>query len=187
MGNNKYINNNRDLKEGTDGKGDQDGKESVYRKSPPQLRGLCNKGDSLGRHATSPPNASKSTSPLPPEPTTPRTLSATANRTALLPSIAAVLDSEGLPSALENKAWNSSSESYLAPSSSLSHVRLLKSRNTKGGPEYDEHEEEEETDSTSGSDSGDCTRETTGTEVEFPCPSLTEGIGENATSTSCTV
>ena len=175
--NNKYVNNVHDQREGNDGRGERDGKENVYRRSPPQLLDQYSKGDILRHHAPFPPNADESTSPSPPEPEALCTRSAIANRTSLLPSIALVLDPKESPSAPENKAWNSSSESCLTPSSSLSHVRLLKSRKTDGGPDDDDGEEEE-TDSKSGSDSLDCTLETMGTEEEFPCPSLNEGIGD---------
>ena len=176
-GNNKYVNNIRDRKGDNNGRGEQDGKANAYRKSPPQLPDQRSKGGILKRHAPTPPNNSESTPPLPPEPGSPRTRSAIANRITPLPSIAAVLDSKESPSALGNKAWNSSSKSCLAPSSSLSHVQLLKSRNSEGGPE-DDDSEEGEMDSNSGSDSLDCTRETTGMGEEFPCPFLTEAIGE---------
>ena len=176
-GNNKYANSIHDRKEDNGGTGERDGKGNVYRKLPPQLPGPHSKGDILGRHAPSPPNADESTSPLPPEPGSPRTRSAIANRIAPLPSVALVLDPEDLPSALENKAWNSSSESCLAPSSSLSHVRLLKSRKVDGGPD-DDDDEVEEMDSKSGRDSGDCTLGMTEGEGELPCPSLNEGTGE---------
>ena len=120
--NNKYPNNSQDRKEGSDGRGEQGGRENAYNKLPPQSRDLCNKGNTLTRHAPSPPNADELTSPSPPEPGRDRTRSATANRIAPLPSVAPVSDPEALPSAPENKAWNSSSESCLAPSSSLSQV-----------------------------------------------------------------
>ena len=176
-GNNKYFNNTRNQKEGSDGKDERGGKVDAYRKSPPLLPDPHNRGDIPKCHAPTPPNDPKSTSPLPPEPLSPRTLSAIANRIAPLPSVAAVLDSEESPSALENKAWNSSSESCLAPSSSLSHVQLLKSRNSDGGLGYDD-ETEEEMDSNSRSNLLDCTWGMMGMEEEFLCPSLTEGIGE---------
>ena len=177
-GNNKNVNSTHDRTGDNDGRDEQGGKANVYRKSPPQSQDPCNKGNILRHHAPSLSSGSRSTSPLPPELTTPRTPSAIANRIAPLPSVAAVLDSKGSPSALENRAWNSSSESCLAPSSSLSHVQLLKSRNSEGGLGYDEQEVEEETDSNSGSDSEDCIQEMTGTEVKPPCPSLLAGIGE---------
>ena len=176
-GNNKYVNNTRIQREGNDGRDEQDGRENVYRRSPPQLLDQHSKGDTLTHHAPSPPNDDESTSPSPPEPGAPRTRSAIANRTSLLPSAALVLDPEESPSAPENKAWNSSSESCLAPSSSLSHFQLLKSRKVDGGLNDDDGEEEE-TDSKSGRDSSDCTLETMGMEGELPCPTLTEGIGE---------
>ena len=121
-GNNKYVNNTPDQKEDSDGRDEQDGKGNAYRKLPPQSLDRHNKGGILIRHAPSPPSADESTSPSPPEPEPLRTLSAIANRSSLLPSSALVLDPEELPSAPENKAWNSSSESCLTPSSSLSHV-----------------------------------------------------------------
>ena len=96
---------------------------------------LCNRENTLARHAPSPPNDDESTSPLPPEPGCDRTRSAIANRTAPLPSVAPVSDLEVSPSAPANKAWNSSSVSCLAPSSSLSHVRLLKSRKVCHAPD----------------------------------------------------
>ena len=170
-GNNKYPNNTRDRREGSDGKA------NAYRKLPPQLLDQHSKGDILRHHAPTPPNDSELTPPLPPEPGSPRTRSAIANRIAPLPSVATVLDSEESPSALENKAWNSSSKSCLAPSSSLSHVQLLKSRNSDGGPD-DDDDSEEEIDSNSGRDSVDCIWETTGMEEESLCPFLTEEIGE---------
>ena len=176
-GNNKYANNTRDQREDNDGRGEQDGKANAYKRSPPQLPDQRSKGDTLERHAPTPPNDSKLTPPLPPEPGSPHTHSAIANRIAPLPSVAAVLDSEELPTDLKNRAWNSSSNSCLAPSLSLSHVRLLKSRNSDGGPN-DNDSEEEEMDSNSERDSMDCTRETMGMEEEPPCPSLTGAIGE---------
>ena len=155
----------------------QGGKANVYGRSPPQLLDQHSKGGTLKRHAPCPPNDPELTPPSPPEPEEPRTRSAIANRIAPLPFVAAVLDSEESPSALENRAWNSSSESCLAPSSSLSHVQLLKSKKTDGGPD-DDDDEEGETDSRSGRDSLDCTLGMMGTEGESPCPSLNEGIGE---------
>ena len=177
-GNNKYVNNTLDQKEDNDGRDEQGGKANAYRKLPPQLPDQHSRGDILRHHAPTPPNDPESTSPLPPEPGSLCTHSAITNRIAPLPSVAAVLNSEELPSALENRAWNSSSESCLAPSSSLSHVRLLKLRNSDGGPDGDDDSEEGEMDSNSGRDSWDCTRETTGTEEESLCPSLIEGTGE---------
>ena len=172
-GNNKYANNTRDRKEGNDGRGEQDGKGNAYRKLPPQLKGQYNKEDTPIRHAPSPPNADESTSPSPPELGRDRTRSAIANRIAPLPSIAPVSDPEVSPVAPANKAWNSSSESCLAPSLSLSHVRLLKSRKVVPGLDNDD-DDEEEMDSKSGRDSGDCTPGTTWTGVEFLCPYLNE-------------
>ena len=177
QGNNKYTSNTRDQRGDSDGKDEQGGRENVYRKLPLRSQGPRSKGDILRHHAPTPPNDSGSTPPLPPGPESPRTCSAIANRIAPLPFIAAVLDSEESPSVLENKAWNSSSESCLTPSSGLSHVRLLKPRNSDGGPDDDEAEEGE-TDSNSGSDSLDCTQEMMEMEEEPPCPFLTEGIGE---------
>ena len=171
--NNKYANNTRERKEGSDERDGRDGKANVYRKSPPQLRGLHNKGDTLIRHAPSPPNDDKSTSPSPPEPTDGRTRSAIANRIAPLPSVAPVSDLEVSLSAPANRAWNSSSESCLAPSSSLSHVRLLKSRRVVPGLDNDD-DDEEETDSNSGRDSGDCTLGMTKEEGACPDPSPSE-------------
>ena len=171
--NNKYSNNTRDRKEGNDGKDGRDGKANAYRRSPPQLRDLYNKENIPTRHAPSPPNADKSIIPSPPELGDARTRSAIVNRTAPLPSVAPVSDPEELPAAPANKAWNSSSESCLAPSSSRSHVRLLKSRNDPPGLDNDE-EEEEETDSNSGMDSGDCTLGTTKEEGACPDPSPNE-------------
>ena len=176
-GNNKYVNNIRDRKEDNDGRGEQGGKGNTYRRLPPQSRGRRNKESTPTHHAPSPPNADELTSPSPPEPAEPRTRSAITNRIVLLPSVALVLDPEESLVAPENKAWNSSSESCLAPSSSLSHVRLLKSR--KDVPRLDtDNDDEEETDSKSGMDSGDCTLATMGTEEESPCPSLNAGTEE---------
>ena len=172
-GNNKYVNNTREQKEGNDGRDEQDGKANAYRRSPPQLKDPRNKEDTLKHHAPSPPNDDESTSPSPPEPTDDRTRSAIANRTAPLPSVAPVSDPEGSPSAPANKAWNSSSESCLAPSSSLSHVRLLKSRKDVPGLDSDD-DEEEETDSKLGRDSEDCTLGTTKEEGACPDPSPNE-------------
>ena len=174
-GNNKYSNSIHDQTEDNDGKGEQDGKANAYRKSPPQLLDQHSKGGTPKRHAPSPPNDDESIAPSPPEPEAPRTLSAIANRIAPLPSVAPVMDPEGSLVVPENKAWNSSSESCLAPSSSLSHVRLLKSRKTDSGLDDDDGEE---TDSNSGMDSGDCTRGTMGTEEESPCPCLNKGTGD---------
>ena len=67
-GNNKYVNNIRDRKEDSDGRDDRGGKANVYRRLPPQLKDLCNRGSTLEHHAPSPPNADESTSPSPPEP-----------------------------------------------------------------------------------------------------------------------
>ena len=171
--NNKYSSNSHDRKEGNDGRDEQGGKVNAYRKSLPQLTDLCNRGSTPVRHAPSPPNADESTSPSPPEPGRDRTRSAIANRIAPLPSVAPVSDLEASPSAPANKAWNSSSESCLAPSSSLSHVRLLKSRKVVPGLDNDD-DEEEETDSKPGRDSGDCTLGTTKEEGACPCPSPNE-------------
>ena len=171
--NNKYPSNTRDRKEGSDGRGEQDGKANVYRKSPPHWRGRYSRENIPTRHAPSPPNAPESTSPLPPEPEGDRTRSATANRTAPLPSVAPVSDPEESLVAPANKAWNSSSESCLAPSSSLSHVRLLKSRKVAPGLDNDD-DDEEETDSKSGRDSGDCTPGTTEGGGACPDPSPNE-------------
>ena len=165
--NNKYPNSSRDRKE------DNDGRANVYSKLQPQSRGLCNKENTLTRHAPSPPNVDESTSPSPPEPGRDRTRSATANRIAPLPSVAPVSDLEESLVAPANKAWNSSSESCLAPSSSLSHVRLLKSRKVVPGLDNDD-DEEEETDSKSGRDSEDCTLGTTKEEGACPDPSPNE-------------
>ena len=175
--NNKYVNNTCDQRGDSDGRGELGGTENAYRRLPPQLLDQYSKGDILRHHAPSPPSNSELTSPWPPEPRSLRTHSAIANRTTLLPSVAAALDSKESPSALENKAWNSSSKSCLAPSSSLSHVRLLKSMKSDGGPD-DDDSEEEETDSNSGRDSEDCTRVRTETEGGLLCPTLTEGTGE---------
>ena len=172
-GNNKYPNSTRDRKEDNGGRGEQGGKANVYRRSPPRWRGQYNKENTLTRHAPSPPNAAELTSPLPPEPGDGRTRSAIANRIAPLPSVAPVSDPEVSPVAPVNKAWNSSSESCLAPSSSLSHVRLLKSRKVAPGLDNDD-DEEEETDSKSGRDFGDCTLGTTKEEGACPCPSPNE-------------
>ena len=172
-GNNKYSSNTRDQMEGNDGKGEQGGKANAYRRSPPQWTDLYNKGSTLVRHAPSPPNADESTSPSPPEPGRDRTRSAIANRIAPLPSVTPVSDPEASPPVPANKAWNSSSESCLAPSSSLSHVRLLKSRKDVPGLDDDE-DEEEETDSKSGRDSEDCTLGTTEEGGACPCPSPNE-------------
>ena len=177
IGNNKYSNSTRDRREGNDGRDVRGGKANAYRKSPPHSLDQYSKGDTLERHAPSPPSDPELTPPSPPELEAPRTHSAIANRIAPLPSIAAVLGSEEPPSAPMNKAWNSSSESCLAPSSSLSQVQLLKSRKTDSGPDDDDGEEGE-TDSKSGRDSLDCTWGTTGTEEESPCPFLNEGIGD---------
>ena len=176
-GNNKYSNSTPYRKEDNDGRGAQDEKENAYRKLLPPLQGQRNKEDTLKHHAPSPLSVSGPISPLPPELRSPRTRSAIANRIAPLPSIALVLDPEESPSAPENRAWNSSSESCLAPSSSLSHVRLLKSKKTDGGPD-DDDVEEGETDSKLGRDSLDCTWETMGMEEESPCPFPNEVIGE---------
>ena len=176
-GNNKYSSNIRDRREGNDGRDAHGGKANAYRRLPPQLRGQCSKESTLERHAPSPPSADESTSPSPPEPESLCTLSAIVNKASLLPSVALVLDPEESLSAPGNKAWNSSSESCLAPSSSISHVQLRKSRKTDGGPD-DNDGEEEETDSKSGRDSLDCTLETMGTEEESPGPVLSEGTGE---------
>ena len=171
--NNKYPSNTRVRREDNGGRGERGGKANAYRKSPPQLKGLCNRESTPTRHAPSPPNADESTSPSPPEPGDDRTRSAIANRIAPLPSVAPVSDLEESPVAPANKAWNSSSESCLAPSSSLSHVRLLKSRKDAPGLDNDD-EEEEETDSNSGRDSGDCTLGTTKEEGACPDPSPNE-------------
>ena len=172
-GNNKYANNTRERKEGSDGRDERGGRANAYRKSPPQWKGPRNKEGTLKRHAPSLPNADESTSPSPPEPEDDRTRSAIANRIAPLPSVAPVSDPEVSPSAPANRAWNSSSESCLAPSSSLSHVRLLKSRKAAPGLDNDD-DEEEETDSKSGRDSGDCTPGTTEEEGACPDPSPNE-------------
>ena len=172
-GNNKYTNSTRDRKEGNDGKGELDGKANVYKKSPLQSRGQCSKRSIPTHHAPSPPNADKSTSPSPPEPEDDRTRSAIANRIALLPSVAPVSDLEASLVGPVNKAWNSSSESCLAPSSSLSHVRLLKSRKDVPGLDIDD-DDEEETDSNLGRDSEDCILGTTREEGACPCPSPNE-------------
>ena len=172
-GNNKYTSNTRERREGNDGRGAQDGKGSVYRKSPLQSKGPRSKEDTPTRHAPSPPNADVSTSPSPPEPRDGRTPSAIANRIAPLPSVAPVSDPEVSPVAPANRAWNSSSESCLAPSSSLSHVRLLKSRKAVPGLDSDD-DEEEETDSKSGRDSEDCTLGMTKEEGACPDPSPNE-------------
>ena len=176
-GNNKYPSSTRDRKEGNDGRDEQDGKGNAYNKLPLQSMDLCNKGSTLIHHAPSPPNADESTSPSPPEPGYGRTRSAVANRIAPLPSVAPVSDLEESPSVPANKAWNSSSESCLAPSSSLSHVRLLKSRKATPGLDNDD-DEEEETDSKSGRDSEDCTRGTTKEEGACPCPSPNEATDD---------
>ena len=176
-GNNKYTSNTRIQREDSDERDEQDGRGNVYRKLPPQLLDQRSKEGTPKRHAPSPPSADESTSPSPPEPGALRTRSATVNRTSLLPSVALALDPEELPSAPENRAWNSSSESCLAPSSSLSHVQLLKSKKSDGGPDDDDGGEEE-MDSKSGRDSWDCTRETIGREEECPGPLLNEGIGD---------
>ena len=172
-GNNKYTSNIRDRKEDSDGRDERGGKENVYRKSLSQSMDLCNKESTLKCHAPSPPNVDESTSPSPPEPGRDRTRSAIANRIAPLPSVAPVSDLEASPSAPVNKAWNSSSESCLAPSSSLSQVRLLKSRKDVPGLDTDD-DDDEETDSKSGRDSGDCTLGTTEEEGACPCPSPNE-------------
>ena len=172
-GNNKYSSNTRDRREGSDGRGEQDGKANTYKKSPLQSKDPRSKESILKHHAPSPPNVDESTSPSPPEPTDDRTRSAIANRIAPLPSVAPVSDPEESPVAPANKAWNSSSESCLAPSSSLSHVRLLKSRKAAPGLD-DDDDEEEETDSKSGRDSGDCTLGTTMEEGACPSPSPNE-------------
>ena len=174
-GNNKYPNSNHAQTQDNNGRDGQDDKANAYRKSPPQLPDQCNKESTPEHHAPSLSNDHEETSPLPPEPVPDRTPSTIVNRTTRLPSVAAVLDSEGSPSALANKAWNSSSESCLAPSSSLSHVRLLKSRKLEGGLGYAEEKEEEEMDSNSRSNPLDSTRGITGEEemgAERPCPSL---------------
>ena len=176
-GNNKYVNNTHDQKGDNDGMGEQGGTENAYRRLPPQLPDQHSKGDSLRHHAPSLPNDDGSTAPSPPEPEAPRTCSAITNRIAPLPSVALVLDPGESLSAPGNKAWNSSSESRLAPSSSLSHAQLLKSRKTDDGLNNDD-DEEGETDSNSGSDSLDCTRGTMREEGGFPGPVLTKGIGE---------
>ena len=120
--NNKYFSSTSDQKEDNDGRDVPDGRANVYRKLPPQSMDQHSKGDTLRRHAPSPPNDDKSISPSPLEPEALHTRSAIVNRTALLPSVAPALDPGEWPSAPENKAWNSSSESCLAPSSSRSHV-----------------------------------------------------------------
>ena len=171
--NNKYSNSTRDRKEGNDGRGEQDGRVNVYRRSPPHWKGQYNKGSTPTRHAPSPPNAPESTSPSPPELGGGRTRSAIANRTDPLPSVAPVSDPEVSPVAPANKAWNSSSESCLAPSSRRSHVRLLKSRKVVPGLDNDD-DDEEETDSNSGRDSGDCVLGTTREEGACPDPSPNE-------------
>ena len=171
--NNKYSSNTRERKEDNDGRDEHDEKVNAYRKSPPQLKGPRNKENILKHHAPSPPNDDGSTSPSLPEPTDARTRSAIASRIAPLPSVAPVSDLEESPVAPANRAWNSSSESCLAPSSSLSHVRLLKSRKDAPGLDNDD-DEEEETDSNSGRDSGDCTLGTTKEEGACPCPSPNE-------------
>ena len=176
-GNNKYASNTRERKEDSDGKGEQGGKANAYRRSLPQLTDPRNKGDTPKHHAPSLPNDDESISPSPPEPRDGRTRSATANKTAPLPSVAPVSDPEAMPSAPANRAWNSSSESCLAPSSSLSHVRLLKSKKVVPGLDNDD-DEEEETDSNSGRDSGDCTPGTTKEEGACPDPSPNEGTGD---------
>ena len=172
--NNKYPSNSHDRKEDNDGRDEQDGKGNVYRRSLPQSKDLCSKGNILVHHAPSPPSVDESTSPSPPGPARDRTRSAIANRIAPLPSVAPVSDPEASPVAPANKAWNSSSESCLAPSSSLSHVRLLKSRKVVPGLDSDDDEEEEETDSKSGRDSGDCTLGTTKEGGACPDPSPNE-------------
>ena len=63
-GNNKYINNTHDRREGNDGRGVQDGKANTYRKSPPQLLDQHSKGGTLRCHAPSPPNGSELTPPV---------------------------------------------------------------------------------------------------------------------------
>ena len=166
--NNKYVNNIRVRKEGNDGRDEPDGRGNAYRKLPPRLKGRYSKGNTLEHHAPS---------PSPPKPRDDRTRSAITNRTAPLPSIAPALDPEESPVAPENKAWNSSSESCLAPSSSLSHVRLLKSRKDVPGLDNND-DEEEETDSKSGRDSGDCTLGMTRGEEACPGPSPSGGIGD---------
>ena len=168
--NNKYSNSSRGQKEDNDGRGERDEKANAYRMSPPQLKDLCNRGNTPIRHAPSPPNADESTAPSPPEPRGDQTRSAIVNRIAPLPSVAPVSDLEESPAAPANKVWNSSSESCLAPSSSLSHVRLLNSRKDVLGLD-DDDDEEEETDSNSGRDSWDCTPGTTKEEGACPDPS----------------
>ena len=121
-GNNKYPNNIHDRMEDNDGRGGQDGKANVYKKLLPQSLDQCNREDTLKCHAPSLSNDPEGIAPSPPEPVPDCTPSAVVNRTAPLPSVAAVLDSKESPAELANKAWNSSSESCLAPSSSLSHV-----------------------------------------------------------------
>ena len=172
-GNNKYANNIRERKEDNDGRDGRDEMANAYRKSPPPLRGPRNREDTLKHHAPSPPNDDESTSPSPPEPIDGRTRSASANRTAPLPSVAPVSDPEASLVAPGNRAWNSSSESCLAPSSSLSHVRLLKSRKDVPGLDNDD-EEEEETDSRPGRDCEDCTLGTIEVGGACPDPSLNE-------------
>ena len=157
--NNKYPNSSQGQKGGNDGRGEQGEKVNAYNKSHSQSTDLCSRESTLVRHAPSPPSADESTSPSLPEPGRDRTRSAIANKIAPLPSVAPVSDLEASPSVPENRAWNSSSESCLAPSSSLSHVRLLKSRKAVPGLDNDD-DEEEEIDSKSGRDSGDCTRGT---------------------------
>ena len=170
-GNNKSTCNTLDQTRGIYGKDDLDGKQNAYKKSPLQLLDLCNKENILERHAPSPPNAHEEPSALPPEPLSGCIPSVTPNRTAPLPSAIVVLGSKGWPSAFKNRAWNSSSESCLNPSSSLSQTTLQKSRNLEGGEGHKEEKyEEEETDSNSGSDSLEGALERTG--VESPCPSL---------------
>ena len=51
--NNKYASNTRERKEGSDERGEQDGKANAYRKSPPQLKGPRNIKDTLKHHAPS--------------------------------------------------------------------------------------------------------------------------------------
>ena len=180
-GNNKYSNNNHTSTQDNDGRGEQDGKVNAYKRSPLRSPDLCNRASTPEHHAPTRSNDHECSSLSPPVPSPRHTPSATLNRISPLPFIATVLDSEESPSGLKSRAWNSSSESCLAPSSSLSQVQLLKSRNSEGGLRYNEEEEEEETDSNSGSDPLDCTRGMKGEEemgAGPSCPSLLWGRGE---------
>ena len=120
--NNKYANSKRAQTQDNNGKDGQDDKVNTYRKSPPQSLDQCSKEDTPKHRAPSLSSDHEETSPSPPAPLPNCTPSAILNRISPLPFVAAVPDSEESPSALKNKAWNSSSKSCLAPPLSLSQV-----------------------------------------------------------------